>query len=51
MGIISATLMIFLPETNNAPLAQTIEEAEQFYERSRRKVTAESNELQAQESK
>jgi len=38
MGLLSATWMIWLPETNNAPLTQTIEEAEIFYESSSRNL-------------
>jgi hypothetical protein len=49
MGLLSATWMIWLPETNNAPLTQTIEEAEIFYEscsRNSKKIHADPDEIQ-----
>ena len=39
-GFLSATLMLKLPETNNANLTETIDEAEQFYKSSAKKCSS-----------
>jgi lysylphosphatidylglycerol synthetase-like protein (DUF2156 family) len=39
-GFLSATLMLKLPETNNANLTETIEEAEEFYKSSEKKCSS-----------